>query len=561
MAIGVTTRLGLLTSAVRLHRWERAGRHRLIASVGSFHARRTTSFDPVTHRWVMTGPTTTLCRVERSTSSQRVMTDNLMMALDVLGTAEIPLFFVPLESPTFFRIGVPIDHRQRAWQAFVDFDLPPETVVEPTGKHWRTATPAASSDFERNDDRLLDAPSWRVYRPVTDPTAATMLGATYGCEIEFWTSDVDGDRATTAPSVLRAQHRNSVAPALRLDSVTESSVEVAQRRIPTSTAFARAHADSSTWFPIDVVYTWVDDTDPAWLDRFTAAREHSGLLGHDAATSNRYVNRDELRYSLRSLHHFADFVRHIYVVTDQQVPSWLDTDAPGLTIVDHREIFGDDGMLPTFNSHAIESCLHRIDGLSDHYLYLNDDVFFGRRVTPSIFFHKSGLTRFFLSRAQIPSHAAAPNELSVDCAARNGRELVWQEFGAWPTQKFKHTPHAQRRDVLLEIERRFGDPVKEVRNAQFRSPIDISMASSLHHHVGSALGLAVAGSIRYEYVQLTGENLAGRLERVANGTYDTFCLNDVASDAANRREIDGIIQAFFDRTFPWPSPWERPPNE
>jgi hypothetical protein len=232
-----------------------------------------------------------------------------------------------------------------------------------------------------------------------------------------------------------------------------------------------------------------------------------------------------------------------------------------VTIVDHREIFGDDGVLPTFNSHAIESCLHRIDGLSDHYLYLNDDVFFGRRVTPSVFFHRSGLTKFFLSKAQIPSHAAASNELSVDCAARNGRELVWQEFGAWPTQKFKHTPHAQRRDVLLEIERRFGDSVKEVRNAQFRSLIDISMASSLHHHVGSALGLAVEGSIRYDYVQLMGDHLAGRLERVANGTYDTFCLNDVASDAANRRETDCIIQEFFDRTFPWPSPWERRPNE
>ena len=82
-------------------------------------------------------------------------------------------------------------------------------------------------------------------------------------------------------------------------------------------------------------------------------------------------------------------------MTDGQVTEWLDRDADGLTVVDHTEIFGPGDALPTFNSHAIESRLHHIDGLAEHYLYLNDDVFFGRRVTPDQFFSPSGQSKFF----------------------------------------------------------------------------------------------------------------------------------------------------------------------
>src|SRR5699024_11177654 len=130
---------------------------------------------------------------------------------------------------------------------------------------------------------------------------------------------------------------------------------------------------SSLDFPIDAVYTWVDDADQAWRERRAAA------AGEDppsplAGGSIRFRNRDELRYSLRSLFAYAPWIRNVYVVTDAQRPSWLDDD-PRITVVDHRELFPDDSVLPFFNSHAIESVLHRIPGLAEHFLYLNDDVF------------------------------------------------------------------------------------------------------------------------------------------------------------------------------------------
>ena len=44
----------------------------------------------------------------------------------------------------------------------------------------------------------------------------------------------------------------------------------------------------------------------------------------------------ELRYSLRSVEQFAPWVRQIFVVTNGQIPSWLNLDNPRLTIVTHK---------------------------------------------------------------------------------------------------------------------------------------------------------------------------------------------------------------------------------
>lgn len=113
----------------------------------------------------------------------------------------------------------------------------------------------------------------------------------------------------------------------------------------------------------------------------------------DQATSiNRFRDNDELRlyfgccirsrYSLRSLEKNAPWIRHIYIVTNGQIPSWLNTDNPRVSIITHEEIFSEPDALPTFSSPAIEFNLHHIPGLSEYFLYFNDDVFLGDVVYP-----------------------------------------------------------------------------------------------------------------------------------------------------------------------------------
>lgn len=140
---------------------------------------------------------------------------------------------------------------------------------------------------------------------------------------------------------------------------------------------------------IDLVYLWVNGNDPQWLAKRNACigkTEEKSAVNCDG----RYADNDELKYSLRSIDKYAPWLRRIFIVTDNQVPVWLDTSNARVRIVDHKEIMP-DVCLPCFNSAVIEHFLYKIPGLAEHFIYANDDMFINKPVTPETFFGKDGL--------------------------------------------------------------------------------------------------------------------------------------------------------------------------
>ncbi len=144
---------------------------------------------------------------------------------------------------------------------------------------------------------------------------------------------------------------------------------------------------------IDAVITWVDGEDPTHINKRTASRfvQLSQDIGSNAAAT-RFNQRDEISVCVRSILQYAPWIRYIFIVTDSQIPliyhQLQDTKyANKLKIIDHRLIFRDYLMhLPTFNSLAIESMLWRIPGLSENFIYFNDDCLLLRSVNPEDFF-------------------------------------------------------------------------------------------------------------------------------------------------------------------------------
>lgn len=150
--------------------------------------------------------------------------------------------------------------------------------------------------------------------------------------------------------------------------------------------------------PIDFVIIWVDGSDPSWrLERDTwLAKESDGItpgssdakkLTHTEIdnSDHRYRDWDNLRYWFRGVETFAPWVRKVHFVTWGHLPSWLNTKNPKLNIVNHRD-YMPERYLPTFSSHAIELNLHRIKGLSDQFVYFNDDMFLLKPMEPKDFF-------------------------------------------------------------------------------------------------------------------------------------------------------------------------------
>jgi hypothetical protein len=244
---------------------------------------------------------------------------------------------------------------------------------------------------------------------------------------------------------------------------------------------------------VDAVYTWVNGSDPAWLAvampvfQATAAAQAStgGLSRH--ATPGKYQDWNELLYSMRSLLTYAPWVRNIYLVTagPNQVPRWLNTSHPRIRVV-HHDAIAPRASLPMLASPTIESFLHRIPGLSNRFLYLNNDVLLGRPVSLSAFITNGAYTRFTeawpprLSPAcraalktlplrsswslpQRPMVLPLPHLPPAVIAACEhvplGRDAVLarHRFGVSIDRVFAHVPHLMERRVMRAVEAALGD--------------------------------------------------------------------------------------------------------
>ncbi|MBO7053108.1 MAG: Stealth CR1 domain-containing protein [Alphaproteobacteria bacterium] len=144
---------------------------------------------------------------------------------------------------------------------------------------------------------------------------------------------------------------------------------------------------------IDIVYLWVDGSDKKWRETrnfWYDKINHQTVEYANNLNDSLYRDNGELKYSLRSVFECAPWVNHIYIVTGfNQVPKWLDTNNPKISIVPHEAIMPKEA-IPTFNSNAIAMCIPNIPNLSEKFIIMNDDTFFNKPVSPSFFFDKRG---------------------------------------------------------------------------------------------------------------------------------------------------------------------------
>ncbi|MGW4891671.1 stealth conserved region 3 domain-containing protein [Kitasatospora sp. NPDC004240] len=434
--------------------------------------------------------------------------------------------------------------------AVTDFEAPldPGTTVDGPGG-------AESAENADGPDEEPPAPADRVkgvriYRPAVVGTV--LYGPEVGCDVEFW------DSAAPSRGAIASIDETPFGwwvPSL----AATATATVAGRDYPLVDAFATPLPDQVD-FPVDAVVTWVDDGDPAWQRRRAAAREAlTGVPAKGPAgdADQRFRNRDELRYCLRSIASYAPWIRRIFLVTDDQVPDWLDTGRPGLTVVPHRDLFAGSGAGPVFNSHAIETRLHLIPDLAEHFLYFNDDMFLGRALVPEDFFLGNGLPRYFPDDRVIPPGEAGPEDSVYVSAQKNTRAALATAVGRSYPRTLKHAPYPLRRSVLTESAERFAEELAGTVHSPFRAAADLAPIT-LATHFAHATARAVEGRL-YDGFFLTdsAEDLARLPELHELRWADLFCLADGVRDGLpaeeQEREVTGFLRAYF----PAPSPYEK----
>ncbi len=400
---------------------------------------------------------------------------------------------------------------------------------------------------------LRSASGILICRNLRSPSGLPLNDSETGVLVQFWTRR-DAESVSTGGGRHAAGTRfapdNNGVLAYAEPALWQSAQQDGHRLPPTPPHLLLVHE------PVDVVYTWVNGNDRAWQRRKAAALgDDLSTYTDDAAIDARFESHDELRYSLRSIEMFANWVNHIWIVTDQQVPAWLRQD-DRLTVVDHRDIFADPSALPVYNSHAIESQLHHIPGLADRYLYFNDDMLLGAPTAPEAFFHGNQLHRFFPSPALIDTSEHLDEDIAVTAAAKNNRDFLQAQFNRTITNKLRHTPQPQSKPVLDEFEARFPDLFDHVMRSRLREASNYSLPSSLSQYYAFVTGRAVPSDLASGYVDLASAHAEFLLHLwLQRRDRTVMCIND--SGTQNVR-TSRFLHRFFDNYYPLPSRWEVP---
>ena len=144
------------------------------------------------------------------------------------------------------------------------------------------------------------------------------------------------------------------------------------------------NTDYTVNHPIDFVVTWLDSSDKLWQKEYF---KYKGEYSSGDQSESRFRNWDLFRFWFRAVERYAPWVNKVYLITNGTFPKWINDLNPKLVLVNHKDYIPVQ-FLPTFNSCTIELHMHRIPGLSEHFVYFNDDCFINGHIDPDYYFRK-----------------------------------------------------------------------------------------------------------------------------------------------------------------------------
>ena len=305
-------------------------------------------------------------------------------------------------------------------------------------------------------------------------------------------------------------------------------------------------------FPVDFVVSWVNGNDPEWIQE---KREYEIALDNDKKTANptaRYRDWNMFHYWFRAVEKNAPWVRNVYLLTWGHVPEWLETSHPKLKIIRHSEFIPAE-YLPTFSSHTIELNMWRIEELSEHFVYFNDDMLLTAPVKKSDFFTK-GLPKYCpLTRPKYTFNDMTVfeyvlmNNTGLFNSDIDFREIIKKHPEKWiypfnstiskynmrtfkdgylSGMRFTHVCMPYRKSSMIKCAERFSKKINETSRNKFRTYRDVN------HQIFQIWEMVNAGYIpvgEYYYGRLVNVNkdsMAILREYVLSGQNKCVCIND-----------------------------------
>ncbi len=305
---------------------------------------------------------------------------------------------------------------------------------------------------------------------------------------------------------------------------------------------------------IDAVYTWVDDKDEKWRQKkdhfLKLSLQNHDTLFPESINDRRFKNHNELYFSIISLRKFAPWIRNIFIITDEQIPSLNNFDK--VVIIDHKEII-DEEYLPTFNSHVIESHLHKIPGLSQNFIYFNDDIFLAKAIKKQHFFRENGLASLFLANRSLRDQYQKGRITPTLQASFNSIKLINQYlYPNFIDKPLLHTYIPLNKKFFDFCYVHFFEYIKSFSKNKFRAKNDLNMASFFVPWVMYLRGMSFENVDLCYYININSPSFYNAMANLHKdiGTQfapHSFCLNDVEMN--NKNNSNSEIQIYLEKLF------------
>ncbi|EKO5893683.1 Stealth CR1 domain-containing protein [Enterococcus faecium] len=327
---------------------------------------------------------------------------------------------------------------------------------------------------------------------------------------------------------------------------------------------------------IDFVVTWVDSTDPKWLkekNKYFKEKFMEDVLNDES----KFRDWDFFKYWFRSLEINTPWVNKVHLVTCGHIPEWLNNSHPKLNIVSHNDILPKSS-LPTFNSQAIELCLHKIEDLSENFVYFNDDMFVNAFCEEKDFFENSLPKDYGIFNVISPSYGgiehAIVNNLEIinkyfekkSVLKRNVNKFFNFSYGKdnlrniflLPWNKFTgfYEPHS-----AISLKKSSFEKVWDKENAyltktvhsKFRSKEDLNFWVVRYWQI--CTGKFSPQKIGISKMYYLSDNSSSLVKDIKDSKHKLICLND-SSDVKNFSKVKDEVSSAFEKKYPAKSSFE-----
>jgi hypothetical protein len=312
--------------------------------------------------------------------------------------------------------------------------------------------------------------------------------------------------------------------------------------------------------PVDIAYTWVDDRFPGYNNML----KHYARTSHDTNPNRTRNNLDTLKYSLRSVEKYAPWIRNIYIVTSRpQSPEWFNHANKRLNLVHHDEII-QGHYLPTFNSFCIVSHLHKIQGLSERFLYIEDDILFGNHVSLEDFLSLTVndlLVYPRISRTTPANKRDDSGQGPWNLALAYSNYLLNESYGEAGRRSVNRIPLLIEKTAWEEMILKWADAFTATRNSRFRSKHNIAPEYLYPYYMlytGKARMTTLWQTYRKSFYLGIENNrllIAAGLAILEYTRPAMYCLNDNFGDSPDARVVN-MTKKFLEDYYPEKSSFE-----